>query len=237
MSESNAKDDGMSPDERIAWLRERVSLEYLILWGNNKNAIRLSHMFFIVLYWSHSCARVTQGVLVETPEERRSKAVSKIMEEPDETDEAITYILVPHDASKPLQELSFPVGKISGDALAEHLRPAFGGNSQSIDLNLFKKQAATQLAATDATVSEAALQQVAEEGNVETFTLVHPSPANHFTGINVYLDEVGMLKRLRLNKRASDYALRAGFNPPPHFYGDVFMGRFKVSWVFCVVII
>jgi CS domain len=34
-----------------------------------------------------------------------------------------------------------------------------------------------------------------------------------------------MLKRLPLNKRASDYALQAGFNPPPQFYGDVFIGR------------
>jgi len=38
---------------------------------------------------------------------------------------------------------------------------------------------------------------------------------------------VGMLKRLPLNKRASDYAAQAGFNPPPQFYGDVFMGRIQ----------
>jgi hypothetical protein len=172
---------------------------------------------------------MTQGVLVETPEERRIKAVVKTMGESDEMGEAITYVLVPHDASKPLQELSFPVSNFSGDALAERLKPAVGGSSQSIDVSLFQKQAATQLAATDVTVSEAALQQVAQEGNVETFTLVHPSPANHFTGIRIYLDEVGMLKRLPLNKRASDYALRAGYNPAPQFYGDVFMGRVKVS--------
>jgi hypothetical protein len=30
MSESNTRDDGMSPDERIAWLRERVSLDCAI---------------------------------------------------------------------------------------------------------------------------------------------------------------------------------------------------------------
>lgn len=111
---------------------------------------------------------VTQGVLIETPEERRVKAIAKIMEEPDETDEVITYVLVPHDTSKPLQELSFaPVGKTPGDALAEHLKPAFGGNADSVDLNLFQKQAAIQLGSSDATVSEEALQTVAKEGNVE----------------------------------------------------------------------
>jgi hypothetical protein len=36
-----------------------------------------------------------------------------------------------------------------------------------------------------------------------------------------------MLKRLSLNKRAANYALAAGFNPPPSFYGDVFLGRVK----------
>jgi CS domain len=36
-----------------------------------------------------------------------------------------------------------------------------------------------------------------------------------------------MLKRLPLNKRASDLAARAGFNPAPVFYGDVFLGRIQ----------
>lgn len=34
-----------------------------------------------------------------------------------------------------------------------------------------------------------------------------------------------MLKRLPLNTRAAEYADLAGFNPPPTFYGDVFLGR------------
>ena len=36
-----------------------------------------------------------------------------------------------------------------------------------------------------------------------------------------------MLKRLPLNKRASDFAARAGFHPPPQFYGDVYLGRIQ----------
>ena len=91
----------------------------------------------------------------------------KIMKESDEPDEVITYILLPHDMSKPLQELSFSVGKTAGDALAEHLKPAFGGNANSINLNLFQKQTAIQLGSSDATVSEAVLQKVAKEGNIE----------------------------------------------------------------------
>jgi hypothetical protein len=44
-------------------------------------------------------------------------------------------------------------------------------------------------------------------------------------GVNIYLDEAGMLKKLPLNARASELALKCGFNPPPTFYGDVYVGR------------
>jgi hypothetical protein len=73
------------------------------------------------------------------------------------------------------------------------------------------------------------LKQVAAQGSVEKFALVHPTASNHFTGVNIYLDEVGMLKRLPLNTRASDYAARAGYNPAPQFYGNVFLGRIKAQ--------
>jgi hypothetical protein len=39
------------------------------------------------------------------------------------------------------------------------------------------------------------------------------------------LHTAGMLKRLPLNLRAADYAVRAGFSPPPTFYGNVYLGR------------
>ena len=42
---------------------------------------------------------------------------------------------------------------------------------------------------------------------------------------NSYLDEVGMLKKLPLNIRASKIAGKCGYHPEPKFYGDVFIGR------------
>ena len=97
-----------------------------------------------------------------------------------------------------------------------------------MDISLLQQQAQQTLAAspdTPASVSDATLRQVAQTASVETFVLVHATPGNRFTSIHIYLDEVGMLKRLPLNVRASQYAERAGFNPPPQFYGDVFLGR------------
>jgi hypothetical protein len=194
------------------------------------------------------------------------------MQQADTLATEIAYVYVPADTSVPLQERAFrPPRDALGDALLEHLKPSFAkGQDQSVDVELLKQEGlATTLAgsADVPTVSDATLQQVASEANVETFSLVHPTPTNNFTGINIYLDEgtlsgarsfasadvvsvicplfschccfatfachatmlfiVGMLKRLPLNKRATDFAARAGFNPAPIFYGDVFLGRLQ----------
>jgi len=69
------------------------------------------------------------------------------------------------------------------------------------------------------------MKQVAKQGHVEVFSLVHATTSNNMVAINLYLDEVGMLKRLKLNTRASEFAKQAGYNPPPTFYGNVFLGR------------
>ena len=153
--------------------------------------------------------------------------------------------MIPADASKPLQELTFQSAAATttstksssvvggGDALFEHLKNAFSADSDKVDLGLLQDHGTTQLSdggggdSKDllSKISQDTLKQVAKQGHVETFTLVHPIPSNNFLGINIYLDEVGMLKRLPVNSRASDYARRAGFEPPPQFYGDVYMGR------------
>lgn len=78
-------------------------------------------------------------------------------------------------------------------------------------------------------VSESTLHSVAAGGSVEVFRLVSPMESNHHKIINFYLDEVGLLKKLPLNARASQYALKAGFNPAPQFYGDIYVGRVQVS--------
>jgi hypothetical protein len=137
--------------------------------------------------------------------------------------------LVPVDSNSPLQELVFessPEG--SGDALLDHLKPAFAKNSQNVDLSLLQQPAPLQMGSTTPEiVSEETLKEVGKQGHVEVFHLVHPTPSSKFVGINLYLDEIGLLKRLPLNKRASDFAKQAGYNPPPQFYGDVFIGRIR----------
>jgi hypothetical protein len=157
--------------------------------------------------------------------------VAAVMREAgDVTDQdEISYVLVPADNSKPLQELYFrPPPGANGDLLVDHLKPAFRGKSSQVDLSLLQQQSTqTLLGSGDGPtqVSDDSLQKVAAEANVETFSLCQAQPKNKFTSIHIYLDEIGLLKRLPLNGRASAYATNAGFNPAPQFYGDVFIGR------------
>jgi hypothetical protein len=168
-----------------------------------------------------------RGVEIVDPEEKTSSAPAV---DPNAEMETVTYVHVPQDTSKKLQELSFsqPKGAPSnGDALSQHLAPVFGSTAASLDLSLFQNKSTSHVGSAGAPteVSDATLRKVAAKGSVETFALVRPCPSNKFTGINIYLDEVGMMKRLPVNTRAADFAARAGFNPPPTFYGDVFIGR------------
>lgn len=103
-------------------------------------------------------------------------------------------MLVPADSSSPLKELTFKVpAKASSDLLGEHLKPAFSGGSVDLELLRESTGASTLTASGEAKVSEEALRKVAEQGNVETFSLVHATPTNNFTGVNIYLDEGGLL--------------------------------------------
>lgn len=164
--------------------------------------------------------------MIETPEERKSqsKATKPCSSAPTKT---VSYVLVPADSNLPLQELTFETSQdFSGDGLFEHVKPVFAKDSQKVDLNLLQQPLPMQMGSSSPeNVSEDALKKVAQDGHVEVFILVHPTPSNKFVGINIYLDEIGMLKRLPLNNRASDFAREVGYNPPPQFYGDVFLGR------------
>eukprot|EP00547_Thalassionema_nitzschioides_P000184 CAMPEP_0194214694 /NCGR_PEP_ID=MMETSP0156-20130528/16029_1 /TAXON_ID=33649 /ORGANISM="Thalassionema nitzschioides, Strain L26-B" /LENGTH=347 /DNA_ID=CAMNT_0038943017 /DNA_START=155 /DNA_END=1198 /DNA_ORIENTATION=+ len=198
MTEEN-NDDGMSVDERLAWLRER-------------------------------------GVVVETPEERRAQVAGETKDGKADTasTEKVWFVVIPSDTSKPLEELTFDCPITTNrfdDKLLDYLKPMFSAMSsgKDVDLELFRQNATQTLGSsgTPSEVSDEALRQVAIQGNVEKFSLVHPNASNQYVGVNMYLDEVGMLKRLPLNTRASEFATRAGYNPPPQFYGNVFMGRTK----------
>ena len=59
---------------------------------------------------------------------------------------------------------------------------------------------------------------------MESFSLTRPSASNGWTSITAYLDEVGQLKGLPLNKRASALAGFCGFDNI-QLLGDIYIGR------------
>ena len=108
-------------------------------------------------------------------------------------------------------------------------------------LRLMEEQAAKTIASsnkqvqdlattTKSNINAAALNAIASKGSVETFPLVRPADTNSYCGVYIYMDELGMLKKLPSNKRASSIAEACGYHsPPPNFYGDVFVGRVQTK--------
>jgi hypothetical protein len=163
---------------------------------------------------------------------------------------AATLVLIPADPTEPLQEIALPSSQPSAAGadpsamVLEFLRPRFRTQQGSggVDLSRLDPGARTLLASGGGggggaegslpPVSDATLLKVAQDDvHIETFTVVHPSPEGRSDGtassasLVYYLDEIGALKHLPANRRASSYAARAGYEPPPTFYGDVYAGR------------
>eukprot|EP00978_Attheya_sp_CCMP212_P020237 scaffold57656_cov61-Attheya_sp.AAC.3 len=251
-SERKINDDAkeeLTPEERIAWLRERVRhrfasflFSYLSRLRQRKRRSATHYIYGSLLErktnntftftFTLVCLTLTaQGVLVETSEERKGTEMKHVEVDGEEYRD-VSFVHVPQDESVPMKQLTTKVRKSQigkGDVLMEELKPLFSTLSNNLDLNLLRKthHFGSGHDGSSGTVSQDALKAVAEQGQVESFCLVQPMPPNKFTSVNIYLDEVGLLKRLPLNKRAGDMALKAGFNPAPKFYGDVFIGRLK----------
>lgn len=179
-----------------------------------------------------------QGIEIVTPEERKASNVAAAMREADQLRETIKFVVIPADTAKPIEErsLTLTLSNRAVDSFVEQIKPMFVVGGDKVDVTLLQQtQGGSKLLSSSSSegampqVSHETLMQVAKDAHVESFTLVHPTPSNKMTTVLMYLDEVGMLKRLPLNKRASDFATRAGFNPPPQFYGDIVLSRVQYA--------
>lgn len=197
----------------------------------------------------------SRGVQIETPVDRRkaptvgASVVDQLLRmeqlsvdgegNNDDTDNAgsVQFVCIPHDDTKPLRTLRLPAVIFQnkpGDALPEFVKHHFA-DRKSIDASLLKEQATKHFAGGDlaqlaeTNLSSHAMNAVAAQGSVETFPLVHPADTNGYTGVYIYLDEVGLLKKLPHNHRASQMAEACGYHPAPNFYGDVFVGRVRTQ--------
>eukprot|EP00980_Cylindrotheca_fusiformis_P028919 scaffold22677_cov139-Cylindrotheca_fusiformis.AAC.3 len=201
-----AEEKSMTLEEREDWLRERgVTIEHPNQGSANETANGVT-----------SVIEQISGVKI--------------------SEDTIPFVCIPQDESKQIFELQLPISLTkakAGDCLPDYVKPYFAADHKTIDATLLKEQAKKQFAGgdlsglADTNISTAAMNAAAAKGSVETFPLVHPADTNGFEGVYMYLDEVGLLKKLPNNNRATAIAATCGFHPPPNFYGDIFVGRVK----------
>eukprot|EP00281_Chroomonas_sp_CCMP1168_P006593 CAMPEP_0206257150 /NCGR_PEP_ID=MMETSP0047_2-20121206/25175_1 /ASSEMBLY_ACC=CAM_ASM_000192 /TAXON_ID=195065 /ORGANISM="Chroomonas mesostigmatica_cf, Strain CCMP1168" /LENGTH=327 /DNA_ID=CAMNT_0053683693 /DNA_START=179 /DNA_END=1162 /DNA_ORIENTATION=+ len=165
------------------------------------------------------------GVVVETPEDRAASKGKTTIDGNGREAITFSYVRIPSDESKPY-ELLKAEGFVAEDCMHTLLKSAFAGGS--IDESTAKKTALAQMGNSVTEKGLGVLGDAAAGGVVETFALVRPSKTNGYCGVYIYLDEVGMLKKLPSNPRARALAATCGFHGAD-FFGDVFVGRTRVQ--------
>jgi len=138
-----------------------------------------------------------------------------------------TYVRVPAADDQPLENCT-GTAAAPGDMLAQKICKAFFSQNGGIkDTTLLRAQYGDVVDEKMGT-----LERVAAEGTVETFALVRPSKETQplpKCGSYMYLDEMGLLKALPRNQRASDIARACGLEVESPFYGDVYIGRLNMG--------
>lgn len=159
-----------------------------------------------------------RGIEIELPSDRKNAATKK-----EGPTRQLKIVKIPCDESKAFTEITIPVedGKI-GDQLPSILRIFF--NQGSVRVDDVKEAASTQFTNQDVKITQKTLDKLSDVGSVEVFPLAHPNDHNNNCKVAFYLDEVGQLKKLAPNRRATQFAELCGFNNVP-LVGDMFVGR------------
>jgi hypothetical protein len=137
------------------------------------------------------------------------------------------YVKISADVDQPFEELE-GVATAPGDQMSQSICvPFFAGGSIKNDGGL-----RSQFGDEVLDQKRNALNRVAAKGSVETFALCRPSsstvPVPH-AGTYMYLDEMGVLKDLPVNKRATEIAKGCGLDVESPFHGDTFIARVQVE--------
>jgi CS domain len=228
------KDEDMTLEQREQWLRDRGVLIENPREDARNAALHQQQQQHDTEDGALRPPTIVEQIRMMTISTSESSSSQQQQQQQDKQAElgSVQFVWIPQDTTKPLKTLRLPasLAQEAGDSLPNYVKSYFA-DSKSIDASLLQQQATKHfaggqlkdLAATN--ISTAAMNSVAAQGTVETFSLVHPADTNHYTGVYIYLDEVGLLKKLPANTRASQLAAACGYHPPPNFYGDVFVGR------------
>lgn len=166
----------------------------------------------------------SKGILIELAEDRlKSKEeANKVVTGPCRE---ILVVKIPCEDTEPYLEmnLSIPIDR-NCDQLPLVLKRFFCTPSARLDENALQDAMKSQFSNQDIKISESTLELLGNEGSVETFPLTRPCENNDFLGVNFYLDEIGQIKQLQPNRRATAIANTCGFKNVP-LVGDMYIGR------------
>jgi len=141
------------------------------------------------------------------------------------------YVFIPCDDAQPIEEktLDIPPGREMEcllDALKKHFLEH--GMQSMEDKTLTKDQQNAKLREqleqqSGQKIDDAMLKVAANMQMVQPVALLPGGTKNNFIHVNMYVDDKGISKGLRLNKRASDFTQLV--NMPNHVAGDAFVAR------------
>ena len=172
--------------------------------------------------WPRSTPPSRRGRTSSTPRWRREKPSSRNRGE-------FTYVLIPHEAHKPMVEYKHPKNTtLEDDDLREALKLHFSqsGTLTEDQLAAYCLSLKQQIHAKDpeCEVRDRDLLAVAHGVSVDTFALTVPDK-QHQHAVSLYCDDKGHAKNAPVNERACGLARACG-HADQQFRGDCFVSRY-----------
>merc|ERR1712227_267901 len=141
------------------------------------------------------------------------------------------YVYIPCDSDTPMEERIFDQPMtLENDLFVESLRKHFSTNSNNVDTKLLKSQMmehnADAVKGLDSMTPEA-IAAFASMSTVEIFPITLPTKDSDFAGVNIYIDDKGVSKKLDVNQRATQMVRACGYGPDHTMHGDAFLSRVR----------
>ena len=166
-----------------------------------------------------------RGVLIEIPHEKDS---TPVLPRDKSNLKRIVVVKISADDKQGYEEVEVEIDtSMSGDVLLNELKLFFQSSTEdegSLDMKMLEETMKNSFGNANSVVSPSTLKNLAKLGNVEAFSLSHACEDNNHTAVSFYLDEIGQLKHLGMNRRAAALANSCGLKNVP-ICGDVFVGR------------
>jgi len=145
----------------------------------------------------------------------------------------VVYVAIPADATKAIEEQVAVLDEADeGDALKAYAA-SFFADSTTLDRDVVEREARGQAMTSTQTLAQPStetLQRLANaEGRAEAYPLARGTAEHRFEAVNLYVDEVGVLRKRPRNARAERFAEEVAGLAGLAIHGDAYVGRTVVN--------